>query len=125
MTKLRILIAEDDALIAMLLGDILSDMGHEVCATTDTQADTVIEAARTSPDLMIVDANLFDGGSGVSAVGEILKTRFIPCIFVTGDPMQIEPLMPGAIVIQKPYTPRHLVQAINRVLGQSVSAPLA
>ncbi len=41
MKPLRILVVEDDALIAMVLGELLTAMGHEVCDTAATQADAV------------------------------------------------------------------------------------
>jgi two-component system, response regulator PdtaR len=69
---LRVLIIEDDALIAMLLAELLAGMGHDVCASAATEAEAVIAATRYGPDLMIVDAGL-GRGSGVSAVEEILR----------------------------------------------------
>lgn len=125
MSKLRILIADDDALIAMLLNDLLTGMGHEVCAIADTQTGIVTEAMRTSPDLMIVDANLHDGGSGVSAVEQILGNHFIPHFFVTGDPLGVETIMPGATVIPKPYTLYHLMQGIDQALGRNPTTSIA
>jgi DNA-binding response OmpR family regulator len=58
MKALRVLVIEDDALIAMLLAELLAAMGHEVCATAYSEAEAVIAAARYDPDLMIVDATL-------------------------------------------------------------------
>jgi DNA-binding response OmpR family regulator len=67
MKALRVLVVEDDALIAMLLSELLAGMGHDVCATAASEAEAVIAAIRYDPDLMIVDAGL-GRGSGVSAV---------------------------------------------------------
>src|ERR1700719_4544619 len=58
MKALRVLVIEDDALIAMLLSELLAGMGHDVCATAATEADAVTAATRHRPDLMIVDARL-------------------------------------------------------------------
>ena len=74
MKSLRVLVIEDDALIAMLLSELLAGMGHAVCATAATESEAVTAAARYRPDLMIVDAGLGQG-SGVSAVEEILRAR--------------------------------------------------
>jgi CheY-like chemotaxis protein len=71
MKALRVLVVEDDALIAMLLSELLAGMGHAVCATAGTEAEAIMAATRYRPDLMIVDAGL-GRGSGVSAVEEIL-----------------------------------------------------
>src|SRR5436853_3517200 len=53
MKALRVLVVEDDALIAMLLTEMLAGMGHDVCATAATEADAVSAATRYDPDLMI------------------------------------------------------------------------
>ena len=48
MKALRVLVVEDDALIAMLLSELLAGMGHDVCATAASEADAVIAAAATT-----------------------------------------------------------------------------
>src|SRR5207248_3852404 len=59
-------------------------MGHDVCATAATEAEAVSAATRYDPDLMIVDAGL-GGGSGVSAVEEILRAGPLAHVFISGD----------------------------------------
>ena len=56
----------------MLTGELLEQMGYDVCAIESTEADAVAAAVRCRPDLVIVDVLLGDG-SGVSAVEEILR----------------------------------------------------
>ncbi|MBK5264229.1 MAG: response regulator [Alphaproteobacteria bacterium] len=114
-TSLRILIVEDDAVIAMSLGDLLIGMGHKVCATVESEADAVAAAVRHKPDLMIVDANLYEG-NGISAIAKILLDGFVPHIFMTGDPYLVQALAPGAIILQKPFKLHDLVSAIERSL---------
>jgi CheY-like chemotaxis protein len=116
MDRLRILVAEDDALIAMLLDNVLVEMGHEVCATESTQAGTVAAAARCRPDLMIVDARL-GGGSGVLAVEEILKGGFIPHVFTSGDIATLRELEGRAVVIEKPFHEPQLARAVTMAMG--------
>jgi two-component system, response regulator PdtaR len=116
MTALRVLVVEDDAMIGMLLAEMLEDMGHDVCAVAFTQADAVTEAARCKPDLMIVDARLGDG-SGVSAVEDILRTGPVPHVFVTGDISKVKALMPGSVMLQKPFLESELARAIQRALA--------
>jgi DNA-binding response OmpR family regulator len=111
--SLRILVAEDDAMIAMLLADVLAGLGHDVCAIVETEAETVAAAALCLPDLMIVDVNLYEG-SGISAVAEIARARFVPHFFLTGDLYQIRGVEPGAIVVQKPVLAHELIAAIER-----------
>ena len=72
MQPLRVLVIEDDALIAMMLAEVLGDMGHEVCATAGTPAEAIAAARRENPDLVLSDVKLRNG-SGIDAVEEILR----------------------------------------------------
>jgi two-component system, response regulator PdtaR len=121
MKALRVLVVEDEILIGMLLADTLGAMGYEVCAIEATETGAVAAAARCNPDLMIVDARLRDG-SGVSAVEEILRTGWVPHVFVSGETSTILALRPGAIVIQKPFRDIDLDRAIQRALDASASS---
>ncbi len=116
MTKAyRVLIAEDEAVVAELLSEVLTELGHDVCAIAATEAEAVAAAARRRPDLMIVDARL-GSGSGISAVEQITRSGFIPHIFVSGDRLGGQSLLPGAVVLQKPFTEHDLKRAIQRAI---------
>jgi DNA-binding response OmpR family regulator len=112
---LRVLIVEDEAMITMLLAEVLREMGHEVCATATTEDAAVAAAVLHKPDLMIVDEWLRQG-SGISAMAEINRAGYIPHIFVTGDPLIGKSLGPGTIAIQKPFTISELVKAVKSAL---------
>jgi CheY-like chemotaxis protein len=116
MKALRVLVVEDETIIAMLFAEVLEGMGYEVCAIEATAAGAVATAARCKPDLMIVDANLREG-SGVCAVAEILRGGFIPHLFVSGNSLRELSLEKGAIMIQKPFVESDLVRAIQRALS--------
>lgn len=116
MPALRILIVEDEALIGLLFADLLGSMGHNVCAVAANEIDAVAAAARYLPDLMIVDVRL-GLGSGLAAVAEILRARFIPHVFVSGDPSAVHTLRPDAVTLQKPFFASDLTRAIQRALG--------
>jgi DNA-binding response OmpR family regulator len=100
MKELRVLVVEDDAMIGMLLGEMLAEMGHDMCAVAATEAEAVAAACKYRPDLMIVDARLGDG-SGLSAVEQIDRTGSIPHLFVSGDASRVRVLRPGAFVFAK------------------------
>jgi CheY-like chemotaxis protein len=121
MTALRVLIVEDDAIVAMLYGEVLAGMGYEVCATESDEAGAVTAAIQHSPDLMIVDERLGDG-SGLMAVEEILKMRYIPHVFVSGHTARIEALKPRAVVIRKPFHEADLASAIQQALAVTPSS---
>jgi CheY-like chemotaxis protein len=112
MKALRVLVVEDDALIAMALGELLAGMGHDVCATAATEAEAVIAASRYGPDLMIVDAGL-GRGSGVSAAEEILRAGPVAHVFISGDAERVRRRQPDAVVLRKPFRRAELARAIE------------
>ena len=65
MGSIRVLVVEDDAMIGMLLAEMLEDMGFEVCAIAATENAAVADAANCKPGLMIVDEHLREG-NGIS-----------------------------------------------------------
>ncbi len=113
---MRILVVEDEALIGLLLAEVLTALGHDVCGVEATQAGAIAVAARCRPDLKIVDVWLADG-NGISAVAEILRAGAMPHFFVSGDVASIRALKPDAQVVQKPFREQELVQAIARALS--------
>lgn len=121
MKALRILVVEDDAVIAMLLADMFAGMGHDVCAIEATKAGAVAAAIQCRPDLIIVDARLGDE-TGVSAVEEILLKGFVPHVFISGDIATVRALIPGAVALQKPFDESDLVWAIQRALGAAAAS---
>jgi CheY-like chemotaxis protein len=114
--RLRILVVEDDFIIAMLLGETLADIGHEVCAVVATEQEAVAAAAQYLPDLLIVDARLREG-DGISAVDRILSTGFVPHVFVSGDRLGRELLNVRAVTLDKPYQEKALIAAIARAIA--------
>ncbi len=118
MKSLRVLVIEDDALIAMLLSQQLEGMGHDVCATAATETEAVIAASRHRPDLMIVDAGL-GCGSGVAAVEQILRAGPIAHLFVSGDAERVKTRKPDAVVVRKPFRQADLARAIDSALAAS------
>ena len=116
MRALRVLMMEDDPLIGVLLAELLEEMSYDVCAIAATAADGVTAAAQHRTDLVIADARLGDG-SGISAIEEILRTRFVPHLFMTGNISRVKALRPDAVVLEKPFRAAELMLAIQRALG--------
>ncbi|WP_428534544.1 response regulator [Rhodopila sp.] len=114
MAALSVLVVEDDAIIAMLLAEMLQDMGYRVCAIAATEEDAVAMATSCKPGLMIVDEHLREG-SGASAVERILLTASVPCVFISGAPVSRNGQ--GATVLHKPFLEQDLVRAIRNVVG--------
>jgi CheY-like chemotaxis protein len=119
MNALRVLVAEDNAIIGMLLADMLGEMGHDVCGVATTEADTVAAAAACKPELMIVDGGLGDG-SGVAAMRQILRAGPMPHLFISGTVVDVD--NPDTVVLQKPFDERQLASAIARVVAVQVAS---
>ena len=115
--RLTILLVEDDPLIGLLLGEMLASLGHTVCPLAETEAAALIAVSVHHPDLMIVDAKLGDG-SGVAVMTEILQTRFVPHIFMSGNPGLLRQQRPDAIFLQKPFDERALLRAMHNALTE-------
>lgn len=111
-----VLVVEDEAIIGLLLSEVLAGMGHEVCAVVASEDAAVAAAARHQPDLLIVDAGLASG-DGPSAVDRILRIRNVPHIFTTGNARRVRQLKPDAIILEKPFNEADLVRAIDTALG--------
>jgi CheY-like chemotaxis protein len=121
MTALSVLVVEDDAMIGMLLAEMLEEMGYTICAIAATEDDAVAQAARCKPGLVIVDEHLREG-NGIAAVERILLTGPVPCVFISGSPVGFG--RQHANVLQKPFLEKDLVQAIQHVVG-AADAPAA
>lgn len=117
-TKARILIIEDEAVIAMDLSDLVTAAGHDVCSIESTASGAVAAAELHRPDLVLADIQLADGSSGIDAVKQILASFEVPVIFVTAFP---DRLLTGerpepTFLITKPYSPDMVRAAVSQAL---------
>ena len=115
---MRVLVVEDDTLIAWTLQAIVEDMGHEVVALASTGERAVKEAAELKPHLILMDINLGAGISGIEAAERLLKQAQPEIIFVSayGDPdtkARINQVAPGAPLVSKPVNVELLERAIS------------
>lgn len=81
---MRILIVEDEILVAMEIASVLEDAGHVSVAHADDLLSAETAADATRPDLALVDIQLAHGDSGIDVAGA-LKRRGVPVVFVTGN----------------------------------------
>jgi DNA-binding response OmpR family regulator len=114
--KLRVLVVEDEDLIAMFVEDMLTDMGHEVGAIAARMEDGLREAETGSFDFAIVDVNL--DGVPSYPVAEVLRARGIPFVFATGyGAAGLDPRFVGASTLQKPFTEADLYAVLAPVVA--------
>ena len=114
----KVLIIEDEPIIALDLENLVSELGHKVVAVAATKDDAVAKARSERPGLVLADINLGEGGSGIDAVSEILSSFDIPVIFITAYP---EKLLTGerpepTYLIAKPFLP----ETVQATVGQAL-----
>ena len=118
--RLKVLVVEDESVIAWALQSLLEDLGHDVVDTAFSGEGAVASAAECAPDLVIMDINLGPGISGIDAAERILLQQRATLIFVSAynDPattMEIGARVPGAPLLSKPIAPPALERAIANV----------
>ena len=86
MTGLRIMVVDDESLIAMALNDQLVYLGHEVVGTASSGQEAIDLAAEQCPDLILMDVHLGSGLDGLDAAEQINDTRETAVIILTGFP---------------------------------------
>ncbi|MEQ1696330.1 MAG: response regulator [Hyphomicrobiaceae bacterium] len=113
-----VLIIEDEPLIALDLADLVTSIGHRVCATASTQKTAIAAFNKYRPGLVLADVQLADGSSGLDAVNDILKSFEVPVIFITAYP---ERLLTGkrpepTFLINKPFQSETVKAIISQAL---------
>lgn len=114
-----VLIIEDEAIIAMDLENIISEMGHRVTGVARTRAEALDLGRADPPDLILADIQLADNSSGIDAVNDLVNTLGDrPVIFITAFP---ERLLTGekhepAFLISKPYAEDQVMSAVSQAM---------
>ncbi|QQR88054.1 MAG: response regulator [Flavobacteriales bacterium] len=122
MDQVRILIVEDEPLIAEDLRAHLEELGYEVCAACDNALDAMSEIGSRKPDLLLLDINLGDGADGVQLAERVKAKHGVPFIFVTSHSdkatlERVKPLRPAGFII-KPFDENDLRTQIELALAR-------
>lgn len=113
----RILIIEDEAIVAMELRFVLEDLGYQVVGTA-AEARTAREIVRdVEVDLALVDIHLSDGPTGVDLGRELGQEKGVTVLFMTANPGMVRKGIAGALgVLTKPTDERALETAVDYAL---------
>jgi CheY-like chemotaxis protein len=114
----RVLIIEDESIIALHLENLMSELGHEVIGIAATRDEAVRQAVTRRPGLVRADVRLADGSSGIDAVGDILRSFDVPVVFITAYPERLltgERIEP-TYLITKPFLPETVKAAVGQAL---------
>lgn len=118
---MKVLIVEDEILIAMHLETLVQTMGHQVVGIATSASEAISLAATYCPDVALMDIRLSDGSSGVEAAREIHARQGLRCIFLSANldeatQRAVGPCDPIAFV-GKPVLPIVLERALHKANG--------
>ncbi len=123
----RVLVIEDEPIIAMDLEALVESLGHTVVGNARTRDEAVEMARRERPGLILADIRLADGSSGLDAVNDILASFEVPVIFITAYP---ESLLTGTrpeptFLIAKPFREETVKAVVSQALFFDTAASVA
>jgi CheY-like chemotaxis protein len=121
MSRTRILVAEDETIVALDIKNCLEDLGYDVLGVTDRADEALKLAAAACPDLVLMDIRLKGEMDGIAAAEQIRRRWGIPIVFLTAFSEEstlqraraAEPL--GYVI--KPFDDRELQAVIAKALG--------
>src|SRR5215212_1978944 len=116
--KCRVLVVEDEALVAMLIEDMIHDSGDEMVGSACRLSDALVLAQETQADVALLDINL--GAALAYPVADVLRQRGVPIVFTTGygsaglgERFQDRP------ILDKPFDQHSLEKAIHAILSSN------
>lgn len=114
--RLKILLVEDEILVALVLEDSIEGLGHEIVATAGTVQHALDIVKQKRLDLAILDVNV--AGQHVFPVADLLAERGIPFCFATGYGKRgLKAPYQDCPVLMKPFTERQLAEMIARIFA--------
>jgi DNA-binding response OmpR family regulator len=110
----KVLIVEDDLMLADFIEEMLVEQGYEVSGIARTVADAVALVRHSRPDLVILDLRLADGGLGTEVAAQLPSSGRPGILYVTGNMSQVA-LTHGDACLAKPYRSADLLRGLEVV----------
>lgn len=118
----KILIVEDEVLVALQLEDMIESQGYKVVAIIPDRAS--LDRVAENPDVALVDLNLRDGLTGPEIAHALAGRCGCKVLYVTANPGDIvDPAKTAIGIIQKPFSPDTILGAVNFALAEDQSLP--
>ncbi|ALL14238.1 response regulator [Caulobacter henricii] len=117
LSTLRVLVVEDEALVSMLVEDMLSDLGCTVIGPAAELEEALRLAGSAEMDAALLDVNL--GGRPIFPVADALKARGVPFAFASGyGAAGLSESHRGSLVLQKPFRETDLRRVLETLADQ-------
>ena len=121
----RILIIEDEALVAMELRFVLEDLGYEIAGMAADARTARRLVKETDVDLALVDIHLSDGPTGIELGRELGQQLGVTVLFMTANPGMVRNGVAGTIgVLSKPTDERAVQTAVDYALRRRTGRPV-
>jgi len=122
LSKVKVLIAEDDLMMADMIEDILIVHGYEVCGIASTVAEAIRLGSFHKPELAILDLRLANSGLGTEIASQLRSLGRLGVLYATGYASNV-PLTAadGDACLSKPYRPDQLLHSLQLVADIVVS----
>ena len=117
--QLRILVCEDNPIIAMSLVDLVGEIGHACIGSADRSDKARELASAEKPDLVLIDLNLADGWTGPDLV-EYFQDRGIACVVTSGQAESFDREGKTVPVFEKPIDERRLAKFIEDLAANGI-----
>jgi CheY-like chemotaxis protein len=120
----RILVVEDELIVALLIEEMIRDAGYAISAIVRTVSMAHLELAKRNFDAVLLDINL--DGEYHPELADLLLESGIPFAFMTGYDYLVEPRHETMPLLQKPFTKHQLADTLNTLVsvGSSTNRPL-
>ena len=117
MTQARVLVAEDERIIAFDLCDTVEEAGYTVEGPHPDMSSAMLAFQKDKPDVAILDIELTDGK--VYPLAKKLAEEDIPIIFHSGrySAEEMKKRFPSAATLTKPCPPAEMIETVNSVLA--------
>lgn len=121
----RIIIVENDFIIALALKKAIQRLGHEVTATLDNGKAAIAKVKQGQADLILMETRLFGEMDGIEAMNQIRRFSGVPVIYMTGQPL--ESIKKRALqthpagYLSKPLNTKDLEELVRKTFGENYS----
>jgi class 3 adenylate cyclase len=118
--RLKILIAEDENIIALDIAESIKRLGYKVCGIARTSHEVVDKARKLQPDLILMDVMLDENTSGIEAAEKIRTLFDIPVVYLTAladnETLKKAKITEPFGYLLKPFEPKSLHSAIEMAI---------